>query len=203
MAHTSAPTRLGLWRVTRHERVRALYDRLAELGLLLAQLDRFDRRTDAVAETTSEPPDGVHLRVEGVADGVPSRLEGAPIAPADRLVVATRDGSRVGHCVLSNRPIYVPELRRRLRFEGSYLWRLYVRPRARGQGIGTGIIGRALSAARTVRGTDRLVALVAPDNVSSRRAFADLGFRPTERLTAVGCGPWTLHRRRPLSAAAD
>lgn len=201
MSQTSAPIRVGLWRVTRHERVRALYDRLADAGVLLAQLDRFERETGGAVATRIEPPADVGVRLRRAADGLPGALADAPVAPDDRLLVARRGGDLVGYCVLSDRPVYVPALRRRLRFEGAYLWRLFVESSARGCGIGTAIIGGALTAGREAFGRDRLTALIAPDNLPSRRAFARLGFRPVDRFTTVGIHGWRLDRRRPLATA--
>ena len=68
------PIRLGLWRVTRHERVRALYDRLADRGVVLAQLDRFERGTTGPNAPESDPPDGVRFRVDRPAGAVPPRI---------------------------------------------------------------------------------------------------------------------------------
>lgn len=198
MGHASAVERLGLWRLTRHERVRSLYDRLSAAGLFVAQLDRFERPTAGAAGTLPDPPDDVTASVVGATGWVPDRLEGAPLAPGDRLVVATAAGEPVGWCCLSDRPVYVPELGRRLCFEGAYLWRLYVVPEERSNGVGTAIVARGIRAAREGFGTDRIVALVAPDNVPSRRAFGGLGFRPTERFTSVGCFGAEHHRRSPL-----
>jgi len=196
MEHTPTAIRLGLWRLTRHDRVRRLYDRLSEAGLFLAQLDRF-RRGTADADDLPDAPEGVRTAVASATEWMPDRLAEAPLAPGDRLVVARRDGRPVGWCCLSDRPTYVPELRRRLTFEGAYLWRLYVRPSDRGRGLGTALVARAVRAARE-RSTDDITALVAPDNVPSRRTFRSLGFRPTERFTAAGCLGVERHRRRPL-----
>ena len=199
MEHTTMPMRLGLWRVTRHERVRALYDRLADRGVVLAQLDRFERETTGPDDPESDPPDCVRFRVERPAGAVPSSLDDAPLAPGDRIVLARQDDERVGHCVLSDRPVFVPELARLLRVDGAYCWRLYVRPSARGCGIGTAIVARALAAARTAFDSDLLQALVAPDNLPSRRTFGRLGFDPVERFTTVGAYGLRLDRRRPLA----
>jgi len=200
MEHTPTVVRLGLWRLTRHERVRALYDRLSSAGVFLARLDRFERPTTGAAGTLPGPPDDVTTSVVGAAEWVPDRLECAPLAPGDRLVVAAAAGEPVGWCCLSDRPVYVPELHRRLRFEGAYLWRLYVVPDERDRGVGTAVVARAVRAAAERPGTDRIVALVAPDNVPSRKAFDALGFRPTQRFTSAGCFGTEYHRRAPVDA---
>lgn len=199
MAPTPVAVRLGFWRVTRHPTVRRLYDSLEARGLFLAQLDRFERETDG-AESVAVP-EGVSLSVTTAAEGVPDRLAGDPLAPSDRLVRARRGETTVGSCVVSDRAVYVPELRRRLSFDGAYLWRLYVAPAERGRGIGTAIVSRTVAAAAAA-GADWIVALVAPDNLPSRRAFRSLGFRPTERFTGVGCGGYRRYRRRPLPGGA-
>lgn len=217
--------RLGLWRLTRHPAVRSTYDWLADRGLVFAQLDRFEL-TEAALGTVGpsiddlpEPPAGLTVAARRADEGLPARLEGAPVAPEDQIVEATRDGEPVGHCCLSARRIYVPELDRRLRPPGHYCWRLYVSPEARGEGVGRAIVAEGVrwAASSTVASQDvsavdvatprndnsgnsdiLVSALVAPDNLPSRRVFAALGFRPTVRHTAVGVPGRTWHRTRRL-----
>lgn len=196
--------RLGLWRLTRHPAVRRLYDALDDRGLFVAQLDRFERRVDADAgDLLPRPPAGVTLTVERAAKSRPERLAAAPLAPDDRVVVAWRDGTPVGHCCLSDRRVFVPELHRRLRPPGLYCWRLYVEPAVRGQGIGRALVAVALREGAAASESDtgdgsRTSALVAPDNVPSRQLFRELGFRPTVRHTSAGIAGRTWHRTGDL-----
>ncbi len=200
MEHTPLSVRLGLWRLTRHPSARRLYEHLESAGVTFAQLDAFEREAVAPVAGTPDPPDGVVFSASTVAAGVPDHLEGEPIAPGDYVVRAKRGDATVGVCCLSDRPVYVPELRRRISFDGVYLWRLYVDPTERGQGIGTAIVGEAIEVTATTIGADRLVALVAPDNLPSRRAFRTFDFCPTERFTSLGCRGYRRHRRRRLAA---
>lgn len=198
MGATSVTMRLGLWRLTRHEAVRRCYDRIADAGVFLAQLDRFER--DTAVQPPKSGADDLALTVGSAAETVPAHLEGSPVSPADRVVLARRGDDTVGCCCLSDRPVYVPELRRRLEFDGAYLWRLYVAPEARGHGVGSAIVARAVRASATAFDADRTVALVAPDNLPSRKAFRGVGFRPTERFTSAGLFGREYHRRSTLDA---
>ena len=195
MTQPPLSVRLVLWRLTRHPTTRRLYDAIERRGVFLAQLDRF-RRPAAGDPETPEPPAGVRLSTTRAADGVPDRLAGSPIAPDDVIVRAHRGGETVGSCCLSHRPVYVPELHRRLDFEGTYLWKLCVAPAERGRGIGSAIIGRAIEASAAT--TAGIEALVAPDNLPSRRAFSGCGFHPVERFTSLGAGRHQWHRQQPL-----
>ena len=199
MSRTQVFARLGLWRLTRHPAVGRLYDRLERAGAFAAQLDAFERETDTGIAV--DPPADIQLSTARADEGLPDHLMGEPVAPGDTVVRATRQDETVGCCCLSDRPVYVPELRQRVSFAGTYLWRLFVESSARGCGIGTAIIGGALTAGREAFGRDRLTALIAPDNLPSRRAFARLGFRPVDRFTTVGIRGWRLDRRRPLATA--
>lgn len=203
MRHTPLAVRLGLWRVTRNGAVRRLYERLENSGFFVSQLDLFERETTkdvSGAETDKGAPDDVALDVRTLKDEneVPDALEGAPLAPTDRLVVATDDERIVGYCCLSDRPVYVPELHRRLRPPGAYLWKLYVKPDMRGLGIGKALIGRSVRCAPTEFGSENITALVAPDNLPSRKAFHRLEFVPTERYTSIGFFGRERHRERSL-----
>jgi RimJ/RimL family protein N-acetyltransferase len=199
MENTSLLARSGLWRVTRHDFVRTVYHRLETAGVFLAQLDRFEMET--TDEAGCPPPvdvSGVTITVERLTETYPDRLRNAPVAPSDDIVVARRDGERIGSCCLSNRAVYVPELHRRLAFPGRYLWRLYVNPTERGRGVGSALVREAIAQTTSEPGLDSLTALVAPDNLPSRRAFHNQGFEARERFTSLGVAGREWHRRRPL-----
>lgn len=201
MQHTSLLARSGLWRVTRHDTVKRLYQRLRAPGVFVAQLDRLNRSTAGLDHAASDVPAGVKIEVHPASGSALSDLDGldvAPIAPSDRIVVARRDGTPVGWCCLSDRPMYVSELQRRLRFSGAYLWRLYVRSGERGRGIGSAIIREAVSQARIGMDAKTISALVAPDNLPSRKAFHALGFTPIDRYTSAGCLGREWHHRTSL-----
>jgi ribosomal protein S18 acetylase RimI-like enzyme len=183
--------------MTRHDAVRGLYDRLDAAGVSLAQLDRFERDLSTPAPAVDAPA-GVTVTVQPATDGYPPALDTAPLAPGDSVVLARREGTTVGWCLLSDRPVFVPELHRRRHFPGSYLWRLFVRPDARGYGVGTAIVRRAVGHATDSAGVASMTALVAPDNVPSRRAFRSLDFRPRQRYTSLRLAGHTLHRERSL-----
>lgn len=199
---SSLLARLGLWRYTRNESVRAAYEWLADRGVYLAQLDRYERRVAACsgldAAGAADAPATLHVAVAAVSDRRPDRLTDEPIAPGDRVLLARLDGEPVGHCCLSRRRVYVPALGRRLDPPGVYCWGLYVRPSARNRGVGTALIEAAVRWARGHPDAERLSALVAPDNVPSRRAFEAMGFQPTRRHTAFGLPGREWYRSRPL-----
>lgn len=198
MAHTSLPVRLGLWRVTRHPTVTRWYDRLADAGVVVAQLDRFTRPVDRPVGAAGAGPDEVAIESVHPGGDRPAFLEDAHLAPDDVVLLARRDGDVVGGCCLADRRIYVPELRRRLRFPGAYLWDLYVRPAARGGGVGTALVARAVEVAGSAFETPSIAALVAPDNLPSRAAFAAVGFSPDARFSTVGAFGRTWHDRSEL-----
>jgi len=191
--------RLGAWRLTRHPMMRWLYDAIERRGLFLAQLDRFQR---LIADdlSTPDPPAGVRISTTLATDGVPDQLVEAPLAPDDVIVRAHCDGKVIGSCCLSHRPVYVPELHRRLDFDGTYLWKLRVAPAERGHGVGSAIIGRAIEISAATAA--KIQALVAPDNLPSRRAFGGCGFNAVERFSSVGVGRHQWHRRQPLRGEA-
>lgn len=188
MTGSTAWRRLGFWRLTRHPLAKRLHETLTAAGVYAAQLDRF------VRDTSLDPGDAVRtdavdeIRSRRASAGVPTDLDGDPVAPSDLIVTAVSQGEPVGYLVLSDRPVWVPALRRRLSLPGGYVWRVYVDPGERGQGIGTTLVSEAIRIAATTLDVVRINALVAPDNVPSRRAFARLGFTTAERYTTFGLG---------------
>lgn len=186
--------RLGLWRLTRSGPARTVYDRLTAAGVTFARLDRFVRPTASTERDPRLPESIDGVERDRARDGVPPALDAEPMGPEDLVLRARRDDRTVGYCLLSDRPIYVPELGRRLAFPGAYLWRVFVVPDERGRGIGTALVESAVDAADEVFDAESISALVAPDNVPSRRAFASAGFSPGERYTTVGVGERRLTR---------
>lgn len=171
-----------LWRLTRNEYGRLLYETLADLGIKVAKLDQYARDLSVVPEP--EPPVGVAIdcRRAGELDRSETDAFVEP-APIDRVVTARVDGTLVGYCFLSqNRPVYVEALDSERLFDGAYVWRVFVDPDHRGQGIATALVGRALHEAAS-RGADRVDALVAVDNLPSKRVFAANGFEPERRVS--------------------
>jgi RimJ/RimL family protein N-acetyltransferase len=198
MARTSLLARSGLWRLTRHPVARHCYRRLDDAGVFLAQLDRFERPTTPVDRSKAESAQGPTVDVVPAREHMIEALGDATVAPSDRVLVARRDGRPLGWCLLSDRTVYVPELHRRLAFPGAYLWRLYVEPSERGAGIGTAIVRKAIAFSRATLEVPTITALVAPDNLPSRRAFTKQGFAPIERYTSGGWRGREFHRRRTV-----
>ncbi len=65
------------------------------------------------------------------------------------------------------------------RNEEAYLAELYVRPQARGAGIGKALLRAALEAARK-RGADYMHLGTSEDDVAARHLYESMGFRRTE-----------------------
>jgi ribosomal protein S18 acetylase RimI-like enzyme len=90
-----------------------------------------------------------------------------------------------------------------VRFDGAYLWHLYVDPEDRGRGLGSALLARALSFAAEDR-VDAAYALVAKDNVPSQRAFEARGFEVVDEVAYYRAFAWErrhgpLHRDREYS----
>lgn len=201
MPHTSLPVRLGLWRVTRHPLVSQWYERLADAGVLVAQLDRFTRDLDRPVRGAGPGDDAPTIDAVGPDGDLPAFLDDAHLAPDDAVLLARREGSVVGGCCLADRPTYVPALCRRVCFPGAYLWDLFVRPPYRGRGIATALIARAVEVARSAFEAPSIGALVAPDNLPSRAAFDAVGFSPDVRFSTIELFGHTWHGGRELGTA--
>lgn len=174
------------WLLTRNRLSRRLYEGLVSAGVRIARLDRYQFR---MPPGTAQDQGGADYDMRRLhSDRLPEVWYADPeeIHPGDLVIGAIRDGTVVGSVFVSaDRPVEIPELKRRISLSGMYVWRLYVDPDHRGEGIATALVATAIADGREVFGTDLATAFVAPDNVPSRRVFERVGFEPIGTYTAV------------------
>lgn len=109
----------------------------------------------------------VDLAYQGFADEV-RNLPGAYKAPGGALLLARLDGAAVGCVALRPGPDGSAEIKR-----------LFVRPAARGRGIGKVLAETILEVARS-RGYEEVVLDTLPEMDEALRLYSALGFEPTE-----------------------
>jgi ribosomal protein S18 acetylase RimI-like enzyme len=179
-----------LWRLTRNRYSRALYEWLAERGLRVSVLLEYRRPAEALSV---DEPGAVEIR-EQHPDSIAEYRDETALSHSDLVLGAYRDGERVGSLLVGlDRSIPVAPLERRFDPAGGYLWRLWVDAPARGRGIGTALV-RAGVGATAERDLANAVALVARDNLPSRRAFAASGFEPPIEHRYLSVAGWTRSR---------
>lgn len=196
-----------LWRLTRNRYTKWVHETLDSVGLTLSALQVYTR-------TLASPPEpdspGVSLRYHDPAAFSDSRTDSFRDADAldraDRVVAAYADGTRVGSVLLTvDGTVYIDALHREFDPEGAYVWRLYVSPAARRQGLGKTLVRATLWAATETNGSvERATALIAPDNVPSQSVFEAVGFhaqRELRYLRALGHERRTSREFGPVSGA--
>jgi len=193
------------WRLTRNRYGRTVYEALKRAGLQAAKMDEYVH--EGPPPVARDLPADVRLveragdALGDLRDGVAS-LDGphdvvAEAAADDYLVVAVADaaggrgpGRPVGYVLASDRRVYVTELGVERRFDGSYVWRLYVAPEYRRRGVATALVARTVRTAAERFGCERRVALVAADNRPSQWVFEANGFEPERRWSYYRVGPF-------------
>ncbi|WP_323677036.1 GNAT family N-acetyltransferase [Halorubellus sp. PRR65] len=201
---------VGVHRLTRTRLGRAVYDALDALGVTGTSMYVFAVELDA-ADVDREPPDDVAVEVVRASELSPRPDEDfADLAPSDFVVLARdaaapsadelrecdADAVRGWAFLTLERPVEVTELAATVRFDGAYLWDLYVDPADRGRGLGSALLARALSFAAEDR-VDAAYALVAKDNAPSRRAFEARGFAAVDEVAYYRAFAWE-RRHGPL-----
>jgi GNAT superfamily N-acetyltransferase len=190
---------LPLWKLTRNRYGRAAYEALSARGVTATRMYRY--RRDLTGELPDpSPPDGVRFAVRDPEGLDPDEYaDFADPVPEDVAVMADRDGEIVGYLFLTaDRPKSVEALDATFEFEGAYVWRVFVDPSARGEGIATALVARALAAARETWAVASACALVAVDNRPSQWVFEDNGFEREAVRSYWRVGPVERRRRRCL-----
>jgi GNAT superfamily N-acetyltransferase len=176
------------WRLTRNRYTRSLYEALAARGVRAAKMDLYVR---SGADPPERSPDGVRFEAMPADTVDPADCpEADDLESDDRVVLARVDGTVAGYVFVSDRPVRVAHVGRRLAPEGAYVWRLFVDPAYRERGIGTALVAQAVATGRKAFGTASAAAVIAVDNDPSKLAFRANGFEPAERLTYYRVGPW-------------
>jgi len=98
-------------------------------------------------------------------------LPGKYAAPEGRLLLAWKDGAVVGCAAL-----------RRVDADSCEMKRVYVRPTARGEGLGRRLVDSILVEARAA-GYARICLDVLPEFTVAQRIYESLGFRPASAVT--------------------
>ncbi|WP_267639729.1 GNAT family N-acetyltransferase [Haloarchaeobius amylolyticus] len=192
-----------IWNLTRTTYGRRFYEFLESRGLKLSLMHLY--RKDLGAEPPGEPPAGVSLSVHEAAT-VPEWPDEQfeSLAAEDHVVLArlgktdVDDGKVVGWVFLTtDRAKHVEPLETTVRFDGVYVWRLWVEPEYRERGIASALVAEGTRFAREELGCATATAFIAVDNQPSRWVFESRGFTEATPARYVGLFGWE-HRSELL-----
>jgi GNAT superfamily N-acetyltransferase len=172
----------NLWRLTRNDHARRVYDALKRLGITATRMDEYV--APSTREADREPPEGVTIGPEHpdtlnetVCPALPEHR------PDETILVAREDDEVLGYLFVSPAPtIHVHPLEADRSFEGAYVRRVLVHPEARNRGVATALVARAQALAAEW-GLETVHALVALDNRPSQWTFEANGFERRHRHT--------------------
>jgi ribosomal protein S18 acetylase RimI-like enzyme len=177
--------RSWLWRLTRTEFGRTLYETLTQHGVKFSPLYVYARSLHG-SNGDDRPISAEGITIEsrwGSELDATGRFE--DLDPTDTAVLARANGNIVGHLFFSTaRPVYasVVEMEMGVEPDTAYIWQLHVDPDHRQQRIGTALLQRACRVAARTDETRTVTALVAVDNTPSQALFETTGFERTELI---------------------
>ncbi|MFC6961076.1 GNAT family N-acetyltransferase [Halocatena marina] len=174
-----------LWQLTRNEYGRTIYEALAKLGVKVSLMYVYARSVDDVSDSAVRDGDKSLTFETRRGSDIDRSDEAFEELDATDIAVLARSGETiVGQVFLSvSRPVYADPVEMDVGTEAAYIWRLHVDQEHRQRGIGTTLVDRACQAAATEDTASSVTALVALDNVPSRRLFETNGFEPRSLIT--------------------
>ncbi|WP_435186175.1 GNAT family N-acetyltransferase [Halobellus sp. EA9] len=180
------------WKLSRNRYGRAVYNRLRAMGLTATVMTEYVATlptTGAADRKTDHAIDVVDPERVAALDAPRSDLR------PNEVVVAAFDGDEpVGYLFCSLDAAHtIRPLERDRSFEGAYIRRVFVDPDRRNRGVATALVAHACRWASD-RGAARATALVARDNVPSRRLFEREGFESARTHAYIRLGPFTYYR---------
>jgi GNAT superfamily N-acetyltransferase len=180
-----------VWRLVRNPYGRAAYDRLQSAGVTATLMTEYRSGLPASAAgndnavtTDIVPPDRV-ARI-----GAPT----AELRPEEAVVAALDGDDPVGYLFCSVGETHrIEPLERERTFDGAYVRRVFVSPDHRQRGVATALLSATCEWAAD-RGARTATALVARDNVPSRRLFEHNGFEAARAHLYIRLGPLRIRR---------
>ncbi len=173
----------NLWRLTRNDHARRVYDALKHVGLTATRM--YEYVAPSAEEVNRDTPEGVTVRPEDPDALTREECPALPEHRDDETVLVAReeteggeveDGEVLGYLFVSPAPtIHVHPLETELSFDGAYVRRVFVHPHARNRGVATALVARTRTLAHEW-GLATVHALVALDNRPSQWTFEANGF---------------------------
>jgi GNAT superfamily N-acetyltransferase len=183
----------ALWRLTRTDPARRVYEALKARGVTATQMDEYVAET-ADAGATRELDADVEIR--GLDPSAARRHDEWDDAfdelRDDERAMCAFDGDRlVGYLFLGEpaSTYHIHPLETDVTFPGGYVRRVFVAPPARNRGIATALVSQAVAAADD-DGAETVHALIARDNRPSQWTFEANGFCPERTHSYYRIGPW-------------
>jgi ribosomal protein S18 acetylase RimI-like enzyme len=191
----------ALWRFTRTETARRVYETLKRHGVTATQMEEYVVESSN-ADQSREPPVDIDIRVLGPPTArthTETHTAFSELRDDERAVCAFAGDQLVGYLFLGapNLTYHIHPLESDVEFDGGYIRRVFVAPEARNRGIATALISRAVSESER-RGARSVHALIARDNRPSQWAFEACGFSPVRVRSYYRIGSW---RRRTVAEA--
>ena len=206
---------VSLWRLTRNQYGRTLYELLAQAGITATAMRQY--AVDLPNKTATEV--GKPIRADSSSHAsvhtwtsesnsqfsivsrpdAPASLD-APLAeklPAETVLTVCENGVARGYLFISvNTTVPIDVLECKLSFNGAYIRRVYVDQAHRNRGVATALITAANRYA-SARDATQAVALVAIDNRPSQALFETCGFTVRSTRVYARIGPLSIRHQLP------
>lgn len=206
---------ISLWRLTRNQYGRALYELLAQAGITATAMRKYavnlPDKTATEVDKTIRTDNSSHTSMRAWTSESNPRFSivscpdaaaslDAPLAerlPTETVLTAYEKGVARGYLFISvNRTVPIDVLECELSFNGAYIRRVYVDQAHRNRGVATALITAANRYAAALDAT-QAIALVAIDNRPSQALFETCGFTARSTRVYARIGPLSIRHQLP------
>lgn len=165
--------------ITRGKRGSLLVRGLEWAGFKYSRMLLYQRALDG------DPPSVEPVRTKKVnrvhanaTDLLPEPVNPDKAQSSDEVITLSDGDDCLGYLWLSNRSsYYISPLNRKMTIPDAYVWKVFVCPKYRKEGVGTELLKQTVRIAHN-HGYNSLSALVAANNFPSRYLFEKVGFSP-------------------------
>lgn len=109
----------------------------------------------------------------------------------DIVIGAFRDKDFLGFLCISLNEAFLPEIKKKVAFDGAYFWSGHILPQYRNQGLGRILVNGSIQILKTDYAIDNGYMMIETDNIPSQKMVAHNGFHPYKAVRFLELGRFT------------
>jgi ribosomal protein S18 acetylase RimI-like enzyme len=119
----------------------------------------------------------------------------------DLVIGAFRQQEFLGFLCISLYEAFLPEIKKKVTFDGAYFWSGHILPRYRNQGLGRILVNKSIEILKNDYAIATAYMMIETDNIPSQKMVAHNGFHPYKSVRFLELGRFTHYNESGVPSA--